>query len=433
MNMSGCIALEAERFERNFVGGNWIFSELGYQFDIYDPSNSEVIAAVPLSSRFDVARTVAVARSALAGWSVRPKSERLEFIFRALELFERSIDEIAETEARDTGTPVIYLRRDIAQTLSNIRARFDCDEVGGAPGSGESAGVVGVILSWSGPFDLCCRELLPALVAGHTIVAKPSLRAPLSCVLFAEILGRAMLPPGVLNLVQGTGIDVGAALAGQSGLSEVWFQGGRATAKSIQRAASTIAARVRLCLRRPNLTLVDSGADLHAAVDAIVQDTLVNAGRAGYGGTVVHAHQDIFEPLKDHLEIVLNGVRYGPPKDPATSLGPMISEDARSARRQSISSLEAATATCIYRGTNPDARTARMGWFAAPQILLTSEFDHLANAELPLGPTIVMRVVPEVALDIIGDDQENGWNTKRFFHRLKKSRRPIDQRLFLTA
>jgi aldehyde dehydrogenase (NAD+) len=426
--MSACVAYDPERFERNFVGGNWVFSELGYQFDIYDPSNSEVIAAVPLSSRFDVARTVAVARNALAGWAARPKSERLAFIFRALELFERNVDEIAEMEARDTGTPIVYLRKDIAQTLSNIRARFDCNEVRGVSAMGESAGIIGVILSWSGPFDLCCRELLPALVAGHTIVAKPSLRAPLSCVLFAEILGKAMLPPGVLNLVQGTGIDVGAALAGQRGLSEIWFQGGRPTAKSVQRAASTIGARVRLCLRRPNLTVVDNGADLAAAVDAIIQDTLVNAGRAGYGGTVVHVHQNIFKPLKDHLESALNGVRYGPAKDPATNLGPMISEDARSARRQSISSLEAAT--CLYRGTNPDARSARMGWFASPQILLASEYDHVANAELPLGPTIVMRILPDEAVEITRGLPEDGWNAKRFFGRLGESWRSIDQRLF---
>jgi acyl-CoA reductase-like NAD-dependent aldehyde dehydrogenase len=209
-----------EHFERNFVGGDWVFSREGYNFDIYDPSNSEVIAAVPLSSRFDVAKTVTIASDALAAWSARPRSERFAVVAQAVTLIKSSLDQIIEIEARDTGAPARFLREQVADAVKYVEANLHHDK----SASEQPFGVIGAILSWSGPFALSCREILPAIAAGHTMVVKPSLRAPLSSVLLAEILQEAGLPAGVFNLVQGTGLDVGASLGANADFLKSGFR-----------------------------------------------------------------------------------------------------------------------------------------------------------------------------------------------------------------
>ena len=299
----------------------------------------------------------------------------------------------------------------LSSALLELSNQFEDQPVatGGAPGA------IGAILSWSSPFLVCCREFLPALAAGHTIVAKPSLQAPLSCSVFAEALHEAKLPPGVFNLVQGTGIDAGAALAGSPGLSEVWFQGSRSVAQSVRRAVSATGARLRLCLRRPSLTLIGEGADLAPAVEGILRNTLVNAARPGFGGIVVYAHYSLTDALVQALQAALANVRYGSPVEPTTSIGPMISDRARIERRNAIAALQAKSAVSPYRAPEPDPRMARMGWFAVPEVLLARNFDPVAIAETPLGPTILVRRVAEDFAKAIMELKLGEWSEVRSF------------------
>ena len=111
---------DPRRFERNFVRGDWVFSRFGYQFDIYDPSNSDVIAAVPLSTRFDVRETVAAAREAAPGWASLPGWLRVDHLLNAIERIERNIEEIAALEARDTGAPVAYVLGCLSSALLEL-------------------------------------------------------------------------------------------------------------------------------------------------------------------------------------------------------------------------------------------------------------------------------------------------------------------------
>lgn len=400
-----------EHFERNFVGGDWVFSREGYGFDIYDPSDSGVIAAVPLSSRFDVARTVEIACASLADWSATPLADRIATVECAVAFIRRDLDEIVNIEARDTGAPARYLRAQIARATEYVEMLLNDEKLAQGILEGDPAGVIGMILSWSGPFALACREALPALVAGHTIVAKPSLKAPLSSVLLAEILHEAGLRSGVFNLVQGTGMDVGAALAGQRALSHLWFQGSHRTAKSITRATSVTSAELRLCLRRPNLTIVDEGADLQTAADVIMAEALLNTGVAGYGGQVVHANSAIYKPLMVLLERQIDEIRYGLSTDAETSVGPMINEAYRTARQAALDQMEAQGAFVRWRALAPDARMERMGWFASPTILLVHKYDQHQAIDTPLGPTIITQSLPGCSEWMSKGLREGGWNS----------------------
>jgi acyl-CoA reductase-like NAD-dependent aldehyde dehydrogenase len=417
-----------DHFERNYVGGDWVFSREGYGFDIYDPSNSEVIAAVPLSSRFDVAEAVASASASHTNWAARPRSERIAIIADAVTLIERDLKEIVELEARDTGTPRRFLSEQITRAAKDVKTRLFREETAQEV---QPAGIVGAILSWSGPFVLSCREMLPALSAGHTMVVKPSMKAPLSSVFLAEILHEAGLPSGVFNIVQGTGLDVGASLAGQNGLSQVWFQGSRQTAKAVARAARTIGAELRVCLRRPNLTVVDSDADFEIAADHIMSAGLLGTGLAGFGGQVVHAHGDAYRPLIARLERRIDEVRYGSPAELDTDVGPMISEAFRVARQAALDQLEAHGATTMCQARAPDRQMERMGWFVRPCILLIFKYDQLLNAEIPLGPTIITRSLPSKSLR--DGLRESDWNSCSIFEARKMTTNALYGAVFSRA
>lgn len=375
---------DPDRFERNFIAGDWVFTREGYDFDIYEPSNSRVIATVPLSSRFDVARAVAAAAAALPDWSGRAGADRSAIVFRALALIEADLDTIATLEARDTGLPVVQARAEIAAALA--------EGASARPTTSRPAGVVGQILSWSGPFTQACRTLLPALTDGDTAVVKPSLRAPLSLVRFAECLQVAGLPAGVFNLVQGTGIDVGAALAAHPGLTELGFQGARQTGKSVARAAANNETALQPYFRHPVRTIVQAGADLDRTIGDIADRVLGHAARAGYGGQIVQIASSRVDDLMTGLTGIFDAVRYDTASQGQGSIAPMIAETFRDARRTLLERFTAAGAEILYTGPEPAARTARMGWFVPPLILRDDAHVIDIDGDQPLGPTVILRI-----------------------------------------
>jgi aldehyde dehydrogenase (NAD+) len=167
-------------------------------------------------------------------------------------------------------------------------------------------------------------------------------------------------------------------------------------------------------LRRPNLTVVDRGANLETAADSIVYDTLLNTGTAGYGGIVVRARSDIYKPLASTLEQRLNSMSYGSPAESDTNIGPMISDTFRVARHEALERLEIDGAVTMFQAPPPDARTERMGWFVGPRIVLVFKYNRVLNAELPLGPTIIVQSLPGSTLLEDGPDDQD-WNSYRLF------------------
>ncbi len=374
---------DPDHFERNFIGGDWVFTREGYDFDIYDPSDSRVIAAVPLSSRFDVARALAAAEAALPDWFRRPPADRLAVIRRAVALIETDIDGIATLEARDTGLPVARARAEIAMTLPRGGMAW---QVPARP-----PGVVGQILSWSGPFAHACSRLLPALAEGGACVVNPSLRAPLSLVRLAECLQAAGLPAGVLNLVQGTGIDAGAALAAQAGLSELGFQGARRTGRSVARAAANNNTPIMSCFRDPVRTAVPADADLDTMIGGIAEGVLSHAARPGHGGQIVQVAPARVDDLVAGLTGIFDAVRYDTASEEPESIAPMIAEVFRDARRTLLDECRAAGVETLYTGPEPAARTARMGWFVPPVILRDDRQAIDIDGDQPFGPTVILR------------------------------------------
>ena len=371
--------------ERNFIDGKWTFTREGYALDIYDPSRSEVIAAVPLSTHRDVRRAIDAAGRALGPWSARPAAERARLVGRSLDHLEAELDGVAELTARDVGLPAPRARADLERAIAVARERL----LDRAPG--DDPGIIGQILAWSSPLVVSLDRLVPGLARGNVAVVKPSLRAPLSLVPWVEALERSDLPPGVLNLVQGTGLDVGAALARSPALRRLDFVGSRAVARRVElgprRTGVAVAAQLRAVQERP----LAHDADLEAAAARIADVAFGHAARPGFGGLRVEAPPGRLDALTRALWPRFAAADFAGGPD---AVAPLPTESARAAAELGRSGLLDAGARVVCASSAPDPRTQRMGWFLPAQVLRGPSSLRL-DPEVPYGPLVLLAETPE--------------------------------------
>jgi acyl-CoA reductase-like NAD-dependent aldehyde dehydrogenase len=366
--------------ERNHVGGEWKFTREGYEFDIYDPSNSTVIAAVPLSTHVDVRDAVSAAKAALPRWSALPRVDRTMVILSALRSLEEKIDELAEIISRDTGLPLRHAHSDTLIAIDMVRRT-----VQGA-GNDSQPGVIGQILSWSNPAVVCMRLLFADLAAGNVAVVHPSIRAPLSLVLIAQALNRVGAPGGVFNLIQGAGIDVGMALARQPDLKRLDFQGSRRTAQMVSLSPRKHGVPVQTFFRRVKSVCLTGTDDVKAAASALAEDCFCHAGRPGYGGVEVDVPLERLHDLAQHLSTAFTAARYGG----AFNTAPYIAEKFRTRGERQVNAWLESGADLVCVAPEPDPRTYRMGWFMAPRALHDAAGNISLDQEEANGPLVLI-------------------------------------------
>lgn len=246
-----------EHFARNFIGGRWQFPAAPFEFDICNPATGSILATVPLSSRLEVARAIAAAGSALEGdWAAPDERNRC---LRALaDLLTLNAGALAALQSIETGLDPVDSRAGVEATLQVLWQQVY--GAGTEVGTEAPQGVSGHILSWGLPLTEVVLSTLSSLTRGGTVVIKPSLRAPLSAVAFACLAEQAGFPAGVVNVVHGTGVDVGADLMARRELSALHVRaGGRATARSPPPSAAMHAPTSRSRCCAPEGTLRSSG------------------------------------------------------------------------------------------------------------------------------------------------------------------------------
>ena len=378
-----------EQSERNFIGGEWRFTREGYSFDIYDPADSSVIAAVPLSTHRDIAAAMAAARAAVGPWSALPGARRAAVVDGALASLAERIDRVAALACRDTGLPAQAARDDILSAIRAAQAQL-------AGGSGQrqdyaAPGVIGQILSWSGPLTLCIRTLARDLAAGNTAVVHPSIQAPLSLVFLADALSRAGAPSGVFNLVQGTGSNAGMALARQPDLKRLDFQGSRETAAMAALSPERNGIPVHRHLRTVVHRRIDAGDALEPAVRDIADAAFCHAARAGFGGLTVDVAASRLKEFSDVIAAVFEAGRYFEGLSGSHTIAPFIAEKYRSAYKQLIESYLESGAKRICATPTPAPRTYRMGWFSPAYVLHDSTDRISLDPDVPNGPLVLVR------------------------------------------
>lgn len=322
---------------------NWIDNQeadprSGETYEKTNPATGERLVTHARSRRGDVEAAVASARAAFPGWARTDPNERARILWKAGELIMARLEELARLEVLDTGKPIANARLiDVPRTAdtffyySGWATKIHGETI---PVRGpflnytirEPLGVIGAIIPWNFPFLLAARKVAPALAAGNVVVLKPPEEASLTSLELGRILAEAGLPPGVLNVVTGFGEEAGAALVDHPDVAKIAFTGGTETGRVIMRAAAATLKKLSLELggKSPNIIFAD--ADVPAAARAAVLAAFYNQGEICTAGSRLLVERRVHDEV---LEIVAAGAKKmapGDPLDPATQLGPLVSE-----------------------------------------------------------------------------------------------------------
>ncbi len=378
----------------HLIGGSWISSAAGGAYDHRYAATGEVQARLGLAGAEDVDAAVTAAREASPAWASWSTGRRAAVLFRLADLLERHAPEAAELAALDNGTPVNVIN---PGRYSAAWVRYYagwCDKLDGEVMSGargltfvrlEPYGVVAVVPPWNGSMMGMGQKCGPALAAGNTVVAKPPELSPFGSLRFAELALEAGLPAGVLNVVVG-GAVTGAALVGHPSVDKISFTGGWVTARTIMEGAARHLTPLALELggKSPNIIFPDADLDRAAAMTAHVGTALLS-GQGCALPTRTYIHDDVYDEVVEKIVAAVGSLAVGDPLDPATVVGPVVTEEAMIRILGVIDQARADGAALLTGGMRLGGPLGR-GWFVAPTVF--GEVDHdsdLARNEI-FGP-----------------------------------------------
>ncbi|MGC5033568.1 aldehyde dehydrogenase family protein [Micromonospora sp. DT229] len=381
-----------------YLDGGWVPADGRQSLEVHNPSTEEVIGTVPAGTADEVDRAVAAARAAFEGWAATDPVDRAAHLDRLHAELTARAEDIARTVATELGTPFkVATRVQAGLPLTVLRSYVDLaarppapQTVGNSLVVREPVGVVGAITPWNYPLHQIVAKLAPALAAGCTVVLKPSELTPLTAYLLFDAIHAADLPPGVVNLVTGTGPVVGEALAGHPDVDLVSFTGSTATGRRIAHLAADRIARVALELGGKSANVILDDADLAAAIKVGVGNAMLNSGQTCTAWTRMLVHRDRYDEALELAAKAVAGYRLGDPFDPATRLGPLVSAQQRDRVREHIARGLADGGRLVVGG--PEAPVPQRGWFVAPTIIADVDPDSALAQEEVFGP--VLAVIP---------------------------------------
>jgi aldehyde dehydrogenase (NAD+) len=381
--------------DRLYIGGAWVAPISTETIAVENPATEETLGHVPAGAAEDVDRAVAAARAAFDGWAATPMAERGAALDRLHTALAARAGDIARTVGLELGAPLKVAKAvqaglplTVLRGYADTAAKPAHDEtVGNSLVVREPVGVVGAITPWNYPLHQIVAKVAAALAAGCTVVLKPSELTPLVAYLLFDAADEAGLPPGVLNLVPGTGPVVGAAIAGHQGVDMVSFTGSTATGRAVAHAAADRIARVALELGGKSANVVLDDADLNRAVKVGVGNAFLNSGQTCTAWTRMLVHRDLYDEAVSLAATAAAGYRTGDPFDEATRIGPLVSAAQRDRVRGFI---ERAGARLVAGGL--DAAVPDRGYFVAPTVFADVDPDSELAQEEIFGP--VLSIIP---------------------------------------
>jgi aldehyde dehydrogenase (NAD+) len=389
-----------------YLDGAWVPSAGSGRIDVVSASTEQPIASVAEGqaadgSAADVDAAVAAARAAAEGWAATSPQDRAKVLRRVSEGLLARQNEIALTISAEMGMP--YAQANVIQvglpamtwaSMADLVGSYAFEErVNNSLLVREPVGVVGAITPWNYPLHQVSGKLAPALGAGCTVVLKPSEVAPLSAYLLFEILDDLGLPPGVVNLVSGTGPVVGEAIAAHPDVDMVTFTGSTAAGKRVSEAAASNVKRVTLELggKSPFVILDDvEGEQLQAAVGRGLSACLLNSGQTCSALTRMLVPRSRLPEVEAIVAAGIGTTMLGDPLDPATTLGPLVSETQRERVRSYIRAGIDEGAKLLAGGPDAPAGLDR-GYYVAPTAFSEVTPDMRIAQEEIFGPVLVIQ------------------------------------------
>lgn len=386
------------------IGGRWTTGRAQHSIAVHSPATEDLVGTVPAGTAEDAEDALKAARVAQPGWAALPPVERARFLRRLCGLLERDREPIARLITLEQGKPLAQALGEVGGAIHFIEYAADSarrieGEILPSDNAGEElwlrrfpVGVVVGLTAWNFPVALAGRKLGPALVAGNTIVLKSHELTPLSLVAFARLCEEAGIPPGVVNIVSGTGREVGEALV-RSPLSDlVTMTGSVRAGREILAASAGSFKVIRLELGGKAPFIVMDDADLDVAVDAAVGARFTNCGQICTCNERMYLHDRIADRFLDRFVARVEAIRVG---DPLTDvdLGPKISRVELEKVEAMVAEARQNGAELLTGGQRPTGDRFAKGHWLQPTVLLAGSNDLPIMQQEIFGPVVpVMRV-----------------------------------------
>jgi acyl-CoA reductase-like NAD-dependent aldehyde dehydrogenase len=324
---------------KNYINGDWVSARSGEVFDSFNPATGTLFARAPLSSADDVNAAVAAAKSAYREWRLMPAPRRGEVLFRVAQILEARKEALARTMTQEMGKVISEARGDVQEAIDmayymggegrrllGYTAPVEMPDKFGMA-LRDSVGVVGLVTPWNFPVAVPSWKMLPALVAGNTVVWKPSEETPRTAAEFVAVFAEAGLPAGVLNLVHGAGAT-GEALVVHPDVRVISFTGSTVTGLRVYTQAAALGKKVCLEMGGKNAIIVLDDANLDLAVKAITWSAYGTTGQRCTAASRLIVQRGIKGQLIEVLRARAQALKLGDGLDPTVDVGPLVNQKA---------------------------------------------------------------------------------------------------------
>ena len=385
------------RINQMLIGGQWVDAVSGKTFPVLNPSNEEILGNAPLGAEEDVDRAVRAAMKAFTGWAGRLPSERSKIINRMASVLRENANELIDLEVNEHGTPIQMARgflasgADLTEYTASISRAVMGEVIPAIPNTLSylqrvPVGVCAAITPWNVPFLMMVASIMPAIAVGNTCVLKPASINSLIGIKFAEILEKADIPPGLINLVTGPGGSVGHALASHSGVDLVRFTGSSETGKGIMTAAGQTVKKLILELGGNNPVIVYDDANVTKAAESHAARHFGNSAQNCSTPGRYYVHERVYDEFVEKFVNVVKKIKVGDPRDEFTVMGPMSNSQQRDKVEHYIRTAVEEGAKVVYGGHRPSIASMDKGYFLMPTVVANVTHEMTIAREEIFGP-----------------------------------------------
>jgi aminomuconate-semialdehyde/2-hydroxymuconate-6-semialdehyde dehydrogenase len=389
---------------QNFIDGQFVEPLGGRYLDNIEPATGKPYSQVADSDVRDVDLAVAAAEKAFAEWSRISATDRSRILLRIADFIERDLEKLARAESIDTGKPLSLARTlDIPRAASNFRffatailhtesEAHITDNVAFNYTLRQPRGIVGLISPWNLPLYLLSWKIAPAIAVGNTAIAKPSELTPMTAFLLCDLCREAGLPNGVLNVVHGTGPNVGAAITAHPKIGTISFTGGTVTGRKVAEAGAPLFKKVSLELGGKNPNVIFADADLDAAISGSVRSSFANQGQVCLCGSRVFVERSVYDDFVNRFLDKASKLKGGDPLDEKTEQGAIVNQTQLDKVKFYVDLAQKEGGKIALGGKVPEPINdrCREGYFFAPTVITDLPVSCRTNREEIFGPVVTI-------------------------------------------
>lgn len=426
---------------QNFIGGEWVKSSSSKSASNVNPADTDdVIGEIPLASREEARRAVKAASEAFRGWRSTPAPTRGRIVAQAARLLEKNKEEIAQLLTREEGKTIAESRGELQRSI-NV-ADFCAGESRRLTGETipselplnfaytikQPLGVVACVTPWNFPVAIPVWKIAPALVAGNTVIFKPATLTPATAVRIVQVFEEAGIPPGVLNLILGSGSEAGDEIINHPAVKAVSFTGSNGVGIRLYEQASRRGAKVQCEMGGKNPVVVLEDADIDLAVESTVQGAFGSSGQRCTATSRAVVVNQIADEFVERIAKRAQSMQLGPGNDPKTEMGPSVDENQFKTVLSYIDIGREDGAKLVCGGERASGDGLEKGFFVKPTL-----FDHvnpdmrIAREEI-FGPVLsVLRVRDFDEAMQVANDSEFGLSSSIFTNDAARIFRFVDE------